>query len=246
MHSFRRLAFVSALALAVLPVVFAQSTTSNPPASAQSSSSQAQQTPEQMSVQARIRMRREQRRTTAIHDAYDHRFDAYIGLGYLRDKPGPNLQNLTYYGWTVGLTRYSSERMGIAFQTRGYLGDAYIGQFHPGQGGITRPKISQYDLMIGPTYRFYVQPRYSVALRGMAGWALGNFSGDINGYQPQSLGLYPDGSTFAASGAILGEYNVTPGFALQLAPEYFFSGFGSSLQAVRGFTGGVVYRFGRQ
>lgn len=248
MHSFRRLALVSAFSLAALPVVFAQSTTSNPPASRQSSSSQAQpqETPEQMSVQARIRMRREQRRATAIHDAYDHRFDAFVGMGYLRGKPGPDLQNLTYYAWTVGLTRYYTERTGVAFQTRGYLGTAYIGQNHPGQGGLTRPSISQYDIMAGPTYRFYLQPKYSLALRGMAGWALGNFSGDLNGFTPKQMGLYPDGSTFAASAAILGEYNVTPNFAMQLAPEYFFTGFGSSLQAVRGFTGGFVYRFGRE
>ena len=42
-----------------------------------------------MSVQARIRARREQRRATAIHDAYAHHYEAYADMGYLRFKPGP-------------------------------------------------------------------------------------------------------------------------------------------------------------
>jgi len=33
---------------------------------------------------------------------------------------------------------------------------------------------------------------------------------------------------------------------LKLAPEYFFTGFGSAVQASRGFTGGLVYRWGKQ
>jgi hypothetical protein len=33
---------------------------------------------------------------------------------------------------------------------------------------------------------------------------------------------------------------------VRLAPEYFFTGFGSSMQASRGFTAGFVFRFGKQ
>lgn len=45
---------------------------------------------------------------------------------------------------------------------------------------------------------------------------------------------------------MIGELNISPGLALKLAPEYFFTGFGSTTQASRGFTGGLVYRFGKQ
>ncbi len=44
----------------------------------------------QISVQERIRQRRQQRRATAIHDAYDHRWETYMDMGYLRFKPGPS------------------------------------------------------------------------------------------------------------------------------------------------------------
>lgn len=240
MRSFRRLACVLALSLPVVPAILGQTPSS-------SSSSQAQlpagETQGQLTVQARIRQRRLQRREAAIRAAYDHRYEAYAGMGYLRFSPGPSLQQLTFYAWDFGMTRYSSERLGITLDGRGYFGTAYVGL---NQYGLTRPAISQYDIMAGPSYRFYMQPKYSVAIRGMGGWSHGNFSGDTNRLGSTALGLYPDASTFAINAAVLGEYNVTPNLALRLAPEYFFTGYGSTLQASRGFTGGFVLRFGKQ
>jgi hypothetical protein len=60
------------------------------------------------------------------------------------------------------------------------------------------------------------------------------------------IGVWPDGYTFGASASIPVEYNLTPRVALRVAPEYFFTGFGSTVQSTRGFTTGVVYRFGKQ
>jgi hypothetical protein len=232
-----------------MTAVLAQSSSSNPPTSAPTETQDqapppvAAQTPQQLSVQARIRARREQRRAAAIHDAYSHLYESYANMGYLRFKPGPSLQRLTYYAWDTGLTRYFNERLGVTVDGRGYYGTAFVG-LNP--SGITRPAISQYDAMAGPTYRFYLQPRYSVAGRVMAGYAYGNFSADTNGFGGKTLGTYPDGHTFAASASVIGEINLSPSIAFRLAPEYFFTGFGSTTQASRGFTGGVVYRFGKQ
>ena len=46
--------------------------------------------------------------------------------------------------------------------------------------------------------------------------------------------------------SVIGEYNLSPAVSFKLAPEYFFTGFGSTLQASRGFTGGMVVRWGKQ
>src|ERR1700733_9082629 len=278
MFSFRRLLILLALSLPAMPAVLAQSSSSsssnpdlsngalsnpaldqnqnetlaqNTPANAPSSDGQqsSAETEGQISVQERIRQRRAQRRATAIHDAFDHRWEAYRDMGYLRFKPGPSLQRLTYYAWETGLTRFSNERLGLMLDGRGYFGTAYCGT--PGvttycNGYFTRPAISQYDVIGGPVYRFYLQPKFSIAGRAMAGWAHGNFSGDTNGIPPALLGLYPTADTFAASVSVIGELNVSPNVALKLAPEYFFTGFGSAVQASRGFTGGLVYRWGKQ
>ncbi|MGD1106501.1 MAG: hypothetical protein ABR865_05610 [Terracidiphilus sp.] len=259
MVSFRRLAILLALSLPVMPAVQAQSSSSSSSSAtpdqnlnlAQNQPSDDAQQPAgetqgQISVQERIRQRRAQRRSTAIHDAYDHRWESYMDMGYLRFTPGPSLQRLTYYAWETGLTRFSNERLGFTLDGRGNFGTAYVGLNPYSQGKFTRPAISQYDVIGGPVYRFYLQPKYSISGRAMAGWAHGNFSGDTNGIPPALLGLYPDANTFAASVSVIGELNIAPNIALKLAPEYFFTGFGSTVQASRGFTAGLVYRWGKQ
>ena len=259
MHSFRPFALALALSLPAFPVL-AQSSGSAQGADSSSSQGQAQptngETQGQLTVQARIRQRRAQRRAAAIHDAYDHRFETYANLGYLRFTPGQNQQRTTFYAWDIGLTRYYTERMGVNLEARGNTGIAYLGLHPETQGAFTRPKISEYDVMLGPTYRFYEQPKYSISVRAQGGWALGNFTGDTNGEgslcnngpngSPSACLLWPDGSTFAADAAVVGNYNFSPGLAIRLAPEYMFTGFGSTIQASRGFTIGLVYRFGKQ
>jgi len=257
MFSTRRLALFLALGLPAAHCALAQDSNpgSNPPAQQQDqaqpaqpqqSSSQAQQPANDqgtVSVQGRIRARREQRRAAAIRDVYSHLYEANVGMGYLRFVPGNDKQRVTYYAWQAGLTRYYSERLGVTLEGRGYYGTAFVGL---NESNITRPAISTYTALIGPTYRFYLLPKYSVSGRVMAGYAHGNFSGDTNGLGGKTLGLWGDGGTYAASASIIGEYNVSPALGLRLAPEYFFTGFGSDVQASRGFTAGFVYRFGKQ
>ena len=179
----------------------------------------------------------------AIHEAYGHLYEAYAGVGYLRFTPGATLQKLTYYAWDTGLTRYFNERLGVTADARGYYGTAYVG-LNPST--LTRPAISTYTVQMGPTYRFYMQPKYSISGRVMGGWSLGNFSSDTNGVGSTNLGLYPDSSSFAITAGIPVEYNLAPNIAFRLGPEYVATGFGSKLQNSIGFSGAVVVRFGKQ
>ena len=254
MYSFRRLAFLLALASAALPVVQAQSSTSssNPAPADQQTAPAAQpqaQTPQQLSVQARIRARREKRRADAIHEAYGHLYEGYVGAGYLRFTPGAILQRVNEYDWNGGFTRYFNERLGVTVDGRGYYGTPFIepqeGNPPAGSVRLDKPAISQYAALIGPTYRFYLQPKYSVSGRVMAGYARGNFTGDTNGYGTLGV-LYPDGSTFAASASIFVEYNLAPNVGIRVAPEYYATGFGSTIQNNLGYTIGLVIRVGKQ
>jgi hypothetical protein len=158
------------------------------------------------------------------------------------------LQHVHEYAWNIGFTRYFDERLGLTVDGRGYYGTAYVGINSLTNSAITNPAISQYAVLAGPTYRFYVQPKYSVSGRILGGIEKGNFSGDTNHSIPLAtqLGLWPDGFTYAIAPGISAEYNLTPKIGLRVAPEYYFSGFGSSLQHSRGFTTGLVYRFGKQ
>jgi hypothetical protein len=251
MYSFRRLAILLALVIPAPFVVQAQSTgsSSSPAADPQQAAPPQGQSQPQLSVQARIKARREQRRAAAIHETYDHLYEGYVGAGYLRFRPGPTLQKVNEYNWNVGFTRYFNERLGATVDGRGYYGTPFIepqqGDPPAGDVGLTKPAISQYAVLLGPTYRFYLQPKYSLAARALAGYSRGNFTGDTSGYGTLGV-LYPDSSTFAASVSILAEYNLTPNIGIRVAPEYYATGFGSSVQSNLGYTAGIVYRIGKQ
>jgi hypothetical protein len=259
MYSFRRLALLLALASSVTPVLPAQTSSSSTepapadqqtaPAAQQPQSQPQAQTPSQLSVQARIRARREKRRADAIHETYDHLYEMYVGAGYLRFRPGTILERVNEYNWDVGFTRYFNERLGVTLDGRGYYGTPFIrsteGNPPAGNVGLEKPAISQYAALVGPTYRFYLQPKYSISGRVLAGYAQGNFTGDTNGYGTLGV-LYPDGSTFAASASVFLEYNIAPNLGLRVAPEYYLTGFGSTEQNSLGYTIGLVIRLGKQ
>ncbi len=161
MYFFRRFIILLALSAPALQVLEAQDSTSS---SAQPGQEQTQQpatageTQGQLSVQARIRARREQRRAQAIHDTYSHLYEAFVGAGYLRFTPGPKLQRVTLYSWNLGVTRYYGERLGATVEGRGYYGTPFVYPNVNGGSSLTKPAISQYDVMGGPTYRFYLRP----------------------------------------------------------------------------------------
>ncbi len=248
MSSFRRLAFALALGIPAAHFAFAQaaSSSSNPPAATpdgQAQSTADAQNQGALTVQARIRDRREKRRQQAIKEVYSHLYEVNIDMGYARFVPGPNLQRVTLYAWNTGVTRFYNQRLGVTVDGRGYYGTPYVGLNF---SSITKPSISAYTVMGGPTYRFYMQPRFAVSARVLGGYAKSNFSSDTNGFGSKTLGLYPDTNTFAASAGLSGEYNLSPSIGLRLAPEYFFTGFGSTVQYSPGFTAGFVFRFGKQ
>jgi hypothetical protein len=252
MYSFRRLALLLALASSASHFVQAQSSSSSStpaPADQQAPAAQQSQNQPQISVQARIKARREQRRAAAIHEVYDHLYETYVGAGYLRFRPGTTLERVNEYDWNVGFTRYFSERLGVTLDGRGYYGTPFIepqqGTPPAGDVGLTKPAISQYAVLIGPTYRFYLQPKYSISGRVMAGYAQGNFTGDTSGYGTLGV-LYRDGPTYGLNASIFAEYNLAPNIGFRIAPEFYLTGFGSSEQTNLGFTAGIVYRIGKQ
>jgi hypothetical protein len=247
MFSFRRSAGVLAVISLLSYGALAQSTDSSSSAPAQEQpqapSATTGQQQGQQTVQARIRARREARRAQAIHDTYSHPYEVFVGAGYQRFTPGPKLQRTTMYAWDVAVTRYWSEKLGLTFNARGNYGTAFVGL---NETSLTRPAISHYDFMVGPTYRFRLRPRYSLAGSVKGGVAMSNFASDTNKFGTAVLGLYPDGTTYAINASLIGEVNVAPNLSLRLAPEYGATGFGSTWQNDLGATFGFVYRFGKQ
>ncbi|MGA7858229.1 MAG: hypothetical protein WCA11_09910 [Terracidiphilus sp.] len=244
MYSFRRFALLVALILTATHVLQAQSTSSSSEPAAQDQAQPPAAAPNQgeLSVQARIRARREQRRAQAIHDTYSHLYEAFIGGGYIRFTPGPALQRVSMVSFDDAITRYFNEKLGVTIDGRGYFGTAYVGL---NSANISKPAISHYGVLAGPTYRFYMRPKFSLAGRVIGGLAMSNFAGDAGGFGPTALGLYPDSKTYAISASLLGEANISPNLSIRVGPEYYGTGFGSTMQNSLGFNYGIVYRFGK-
>jgi len=245
MFSFRRSVAVQAFLLSVSLAALAQSSSSSS-TPAQETQQPATQNQGQASVQARIHARREARRAQAIHDTYAHPYEVLVGAAYQWLRPGPDLQRNMMNAWDVAVTRYWSEKLGLTFDGRGYYGTTFTGLNF---SNVTKPAISHYDVLVGPTYRFRLRPRYSLAGRVQGGVAIGNFTGDTNGFGQicppgQACLLYADQTTYAFTASMIAEWNLSPNISLRLAPEYMATGFGS-IQSNPGCTYGLVYRFGK-
>jgi hypothetical protein len=194
-------------------------------------------------AQQRVKARRKLRVEQIIQDTYSHRYETYFGGGYLRFRPGTSLQRNSEYAWNVGITDYVRGKLGVTADFRGYYGTTftYINQFQ-----IFSPSISQYTFMAGPQMRLFEGQHWAWSGFVLAGVGHGNFGTGTGGLPPTLIGLYPDGNALNVTAGASLDYNLGPGLAVRLTPNYLFSRYGSDTQNNVGFNAGVVYRFGRQ
>lgn len=194
-------------------------------------------------AQARVNARRRVREQALMQDTYSHKYELYAGGGYLRFRPGADLQHNTEAAWNAGITEWIRPKLGVTADFRGYYGTAITDNFN---FQVFKPSISQYTFMVGPQYRFYQTQRWAWHAQVLAGLAHGNFSTGTNGFPAADVGLYPDGNKLAISVGVPVEYNLGPSLAVRLMPDYLLTNYGSDIQHNLGFTAGVVYRWGRQ
>lgn len=194
-------------------------------------------------AQERVKARRRLREQQVVRDTYTHKYEAYFGGAYLRFRPGSTLQHINESGWNAGITDYRYGKIGLTADVRGYYGTTYTG---PNPYAVYQPSISQYTFLGGPTVRFFEGLHWGWTAHVLAGVGHGNFGTGTGGLPPQLVGLYTDGNSFNLDVGASVDYNLSPGLAVRLTPNYLMSRYGSSTQNNKGFTAGVVYRFGRQ
>lgn len=223
------------------------SQSSSSSSAAQSSSSAQPSEQERLESQRGLETRRAQtrqrRQAQIVTDTYTHRWEIYTGGTYMRFRPGPALHNAGTGGWTLGFTRYFTPRFGITADARGY---------YAATSGINNPydiynaNFSVFPFTIGPQYRFYGSPKFSISIAAQAGIIYGYFDADTNGIAPQLVGLYPASVKEAAITSLNLDYNLSPGLAVRLAPHILFDNFGGVFNHNQGLLFGLVYRWGRQ
>jgi hypothetical protein len=196
-------------------------------------------------AQARVRARRQQRIAAIVQDTYSHKYEIYGGVGFLRLRPGPYLQNVSEFGFDAGVTRYFTNKLGVTADGRGYFGSAYVGDLDTGLN-FFEPSVSNYSVSAGPQYRVYMRQKWSVSAVAMAGVARDVFYGNSQGLPGTLVGLYPNEWRLTATVGAPIDYNLGPGLAIRVTPNYYLTNWGGQIQNNRGFTGGINYRFGRR
>lgn len=193
----------------------------------------------QIRVQARRRLRVQQ----IIRDTYSHQYEMYFGGGYLRFQPGSSLQHINESAWNLGVTDYVRGKIGVTADFRGYYGTTFtnVNEFQ-----VFAPSISQYTFMAGPQVRLYEGQHWAWSANALVGVGHGNFGTGTGGLPPTLIGLYPDGDALNVSVGASLDYNLGPGLAIRLTPQYTLSRYGGDTQNNLGFNAGIVYRFGRQ
>jgi opacity protein-like surface antigen len=194
-------------------------------------------------AQQRVMARRHLRERQVIQDTYTHKYEVYGGGGYLRFRPGHDLQHNTNAAWNAGVTDWFHGKLGATIDARGYYGTAITDNY---EYQVFKPAISQYTFMAGPQYRFFEGLHWGWSAQVLAGVAHNNFSTGTGGFPATLVGLYPDANKLAVSAGAAVDYNLSPVLALRLMPNYLMTTYGSDVQENLGFTVGIVYRFGRQ
>jgi hypothetical protein len=221
------------------------------PMQTQTDQSESQSTPQQRAevlrqAQERVNARRKLRIRQIIQDTYSHKYEFDFGAGYQRFRPGETLQHDSEKGWDVDLTDYLKGDLGVTVDARGYYGTAFTGLHPNGINEAYKPGISQYAILAGPRYRFFKGQHWGWTGQAEVGVEHGNFGTGTNGLPPQYVGLYNDATVLAVSVGASVDYNLGPGLAIRLTPNYVITNYGSSVQYNAGGNLGIVYRFGRK
>jgi hypothetical protein len=177
-----------------------------------------------------------------IEDTYSHRWEVFGGGGYLRFRSGEYLQKNNEVTWATSTTYMLNPKLGVVGDIRGAFGNAKLGN---NSYNVYNPLITEYTLMVGPTYRVYAKLKNAVSVSALGGYSLGNFDGGSKSIPAPLLGMWPTSNKPVFSAGVNYDYNFYPNLAFRVTPTYVGTTFGSTLQNNFGFNAGLVLRLGR-
>jgi hypothetical protein len=193
---------------------------------------------------------RKARIARTIAETYAHRWEVGGGGGYERFRSGPYQQQdnqVTFWASTM----YSlNPKLGIVGEVRGAYGNAKIGNILPCNGNPGtcnlpfNPKISEYNFMAGPSYRFVRKEKFAASVFAEGGAGLGKFDGDSKGLSSADIGVWNATTAASFTAGLNLDYNLYPNLAVRVTPSYLGTTYTGTLQNSKGVNFGLVYRFG--
>ena len=189
---------------------------------------------------------RKARIARTVAETYGHRWEAGGGGGYERFRSGRYQQQdnqVTFWASTL----YSlNPKLGVMGEVRGAYGNAKVGNILPSGNSLPyNPKISEYNFMAGPSYRFHVREKYALSAFAEGGVGLGKFAGDSKGLSAADIGVWTGDYAASFAAGVNLDYNLFPNLAFRVTPTYLGTTFGGSVQNSKGVNLGLVYRFGK-
>ena len=187
---------------------------------------------------------RKARIARTIAETYGQRWEVGGGGGYERFRSGQYQRHDNQVTFWASTMYALTPKVGVIGEVRGAYGHAQIGNLPASTFLNYNPKISEYNFMAGPSYRFVTREKYAVTGFVEGGVGLGKFAGDSKGFSAQSIGVWTGTYAPSFSAGVNLDYNIDPSLALRLTPTYLGTTFGSTLQNSKGVNAGIVYRFG--
>jgi hypothetical protein len=198
-------------------------------------------------AQRRLEQRRRQRMAQVVQQTYNNKYEIYFGGGYIRFRPGQTLQHNQEAAWNTGVTEYLRGNLGVTADFRGYYGSAFTNVHANGVNQGYDPSISQYTFMAGPQYRFYRGEHWGWTAQVLAGAGHGNFTTNLGINLPANLvGVYSNSTALNVDIGASVDYNLSPGLAIRLTPNYLFSNYGGDVQNNKAWQIDLVYRLGKK
>jgi hypothetical protein len=184
---------------------------------------------------------------------YDNRYDLYVGLGYARLVPGETLLvGASLGGFDMQGTRWLTPRLGAMANLRGYYGDSAntaLGVFSGRQNVGKGVPVFEHLFTAGPEYMLLRNKHAVFTVHGTAGIANGIFdSGIPSGTTAGDIGLFQNGTVFAATAGGAIDLNRSPRWAFRISQDmlvthYQQQGHAADFQKNYAISVGALYRF---
>jgi hypothetical protein len=176
-------------------------------------------------------------------------WDLAAGFALVRMEPGPSLDRTALPGWNVAFATFPLGRFGLAVEVARNgrtpaVGDALVPD--------TKVRLGQTSFLAGPAVRVIRARRLTTSFRALLGVARVTTElpsdlvqdGIVPGQSPESLGLFEDGTVFAAAFGSNWDLRVSDSWAVRLNPSLLFTGLGDETQFTPRVTAGLVFRPG--